>query len=52
MHSYLNCRHYINTDCEELVKLQERVKAASHIKKAHFPQLRDRTVAQTTTCNI
>lgn len=39
--SYLNCRHYVDTNCEEFIKLQERVEAASHVKKAHFPQLRD-----------
>lgn len=45
-HAYLNCRHYVNTNCKEFIKLQERVEAASHVKKAHFPQLRDRTTTQ------
>lgn len=39
--SYLNCRHYVNPNCKEFIKLQERVEAASNVKKAHFPQLRD-----------
>lgn len=39
--SYLNCRHYVNTNCKELIKLQERVEAAPHVKKAHFSQLGD-----------
>ena len=55
-HSYLNCRHYVDTNCKELIKLQERVEAASHVKKAHFPQLGDWTVKTTSmskpTCDF
>lgn len=38
--TYPDCRHYVNTNCEEFIKLQERVEAASHVKQAHFPHLR------------
>lgn len=43
---YLNCRHYVNPDCEEFIKLQERVEAASNVQQAHFPQPRDRATTQ------
>lgn len=39
--TYLDRRHYVNTDCEELVKLQEGVKTAANIQKPHFTKLGD-----------